>query len=273
MLTSTTAASRPLVSSLAVGDGKRSSGPLAGSVYACQTTFGPAGGAFLDGPWIHGDGTWDPASKLHVQGSVAWPQAQYDARVEGASRIITTNGLPGQDTTGVFPVVADDPAFQYDRNPNLIRPRNMTLTVPSLPVPAPAPACVNMGAIGVLTDGVALFNALDGQGRDAAAHEVLDNCDGHPERTGQYHHHDVPACLLARTTGPSTLVGYALDGFGIYVERHADGTSTNAELDECHGRTSPIAWDGAVVTLYHYVATAEYPYTVGCFRGTPTTPR
>lgn len=272
--TTTTALSAPVISSLPLGDGKRSTGPVVGSVFSCQTTFGPAGGAFRDGPWIRADGTWDPTAKLHVQGGVSWPQAQYDVRIEGATPVITTNGLPGQVTTGVFPVAADDPAYQYDRNPNAITPRPLTLTLPSAPVMATSPACTNMGPIGVLTDGVVLFNALDGQGRDAVAHEVLDSCDGHPERTGQYHHHDVPSCMLARAGGGSTLVGYALDGIGIYVERHADGSLlTNAELDGCHGRTSPVPWDGASVDLYHYVATAEYPYTVGCYRGAPTTAR
>lgn len=270
LVTSTTVAAPPAVSLLPLGDGKRSSAPEAGSVFACQTTFGPAGGAFRDGPWILTDGRWDPSAKLHVQGDVAWPQAEYDVRAQAGSRVITTNGVPAQATTGVFPVAADDPAYQYDRNPNVIRPRAMTLTVPARPATAASPGCVNMGAIGVLADGVALFNALDAQGRDAAAHEVLDGCDGHPERTGQYHHHEVPSCLLTRAAGASTLVGYALDGFGIYVERRPNGALlTNADLDACHGRTSPVAWDGETVELYHYVATAEYPYTVGCYRGTP----
>jgi len=274
VVTSTTTVTPPVVTALPLGDGKLSAGPLAGSLFSCQTSFGPAGGAFRDGPWIHSDGTWDPTVKLHVQGSVTWPDAQYDVRLEGDSRVITTNGVPAQAATGVFPVAADDPAYQYDRNPNSIRPRLMTLVVPSLPSLSAPANCVNMGPIGVLTDGVVLFNALDAQGRDAAAHEVLDNCDGHPERSGQYHHHEVPSCLLARATGASTLVGYALDGFGIYVERHPDGgLVTSAELDSCHGRTGPIVWDGATIELYHYVATADYPYTVGCYRGVPTVPR
>ena len=271
--TSTTIAKAPVITSLPLGDGKLSRAEETGSVFSCQTTFGPAGGAFRDGPWIRGDGTWDPTAKLHVLGSVAWPQAQYEVRREGASRVITTNGVPADQTTGVFPVAADDPAYQYDRNPNVIRSRSLTLTLPP-PVVAPSATCLNMGAIGVLIDGVVLFNALDAQGRDAAAHEVLAGCDGHPERTGQYHHHEIPSCLLARATGASTLVGYAFDGFGIYVERHANGSLlTNAELDACHGRTGPVVWDGETVNLYHYVATAEYPYTLGCYRGAPAMPR
>jgi hypothetical protein len=253
--------------SLPLGDGKLSTGAEVGSVFSCQTTFGPAGGAFRDGPWILG-ATWDPTAKINVRGAVAWPQAQHSIERQGANRVITTNGVPAKTTTGVFPVAADDPAYQYDRNPNTISPRAVTYMVPAEPAPADAPRCVNMGAIGVLDDGVVLFNALDAQGRDAAAHEVLDNCDGHPERTGQYHRHTIPSCTLAGTTAGATLVGYALDGFGIYVERRADGAlPTNADLDACHGRTSPVPWDGATVTMYHYVATAEYPYTVGCFRG------
>jgi hypothetical protein len=272
--TSTTIAPAPVITSLPIGDGKLAREAQAGSLFSCQTTFGPAGGAFRDGPWIRSDGTWDPTAKLHVQGNVAWPQGQYEVRKEGANRIVTTNGVPADHPTGVFPVAADDPAYQYDRNPNVIRARSITLTMPALPVVSQSATCLTMGAIGVLTDGVVLFNALDAQGRDAAAHEVLDGCDGHPERTGQYHHHEIPSCLLARTTGASTLVGYAFDGFGIYVERHANGSLlTNAELDACHGRTGPVVWDGETVNLYHYVATAEYPYTLGCYRGTPAAPR
>jgi len=132
-----------------------------------------------------------------------------------------------------------------------------------------------MGPIGVFADGVATFNALDAAGHDAAAHETLDACDGHPEQTGAYHHHTVPSCLLADLTEPSTtsLVGYALDGYGIYVERDQFGNLlTNENLDACHGRIGPVLWDGEVVEMYHYVVTMEYPYTLGCFRGTPVTP-
>ncbi len=43
---------------------------------------------------------------------------------------------------------------------------------------------------------------------------------------------------------------------------------TDADLDECHGTVSEIAWDGKRVRMYHYVATWEFPYTIGCMRGT-----
>jgi len=54
--------------------------------------------------------------------------------------------------------------------------------------------------------------------------------------------------------------------------KSADGTlPTNTALDACHGTTSVVLWDGKPTRIYHYVATIEYPYTVGCFHGTPIT--
>lgn len=44
---------------------------------------------------------------------------------------------------------------------------------------------------------------------------------------------------------------------------------TNAALDVCHGHTHVIEWDGKATMLYHYHATREYPYTLGCYAGTP----
>jgi hypothetical protein len=44
---------------------------------------------------------------------------------------------------------------------------------------------------------------------------------------------------------------------------------TNDDLDACHGRTSTIKVFGRRTRTYHYDATAEYPYTIGCFRGAP----
>jgi len=44
---------------------------------------------------------------------------------------------------------------------------------------------------------------------------------------------------------------------------------TNASLDVCHGRTSVVPWHGKNVKIYHYDMTYEFPYSIGCFRGTP----
>ena len=169
--------------------------------------------------------------------------------------------------TGTLPIAATDPAYAYDRNPNSIAASAISL---SLPVSPATPGCLTKGTVGVLENGVALFAPVDERNRDAVAYETQDQCDGHPQQSNTYHYHDVPSCVVEASAGPSTVVGYAKDGFPIVVERDGAGAlPTNDDLDECHGRTSPIVLDGQVVSMYHYSATYEFPYFIGCFRGMP----
>jgi hypothetical protein len=125
--------------------------------------------------------------------------------------------------------------------------------------------------VGIMLSGVILFNAFDAAGRDAGAHEVQDACDGHPQASGFYHYHNLSDCLEDTAAGHSALMGYAFDGFGVYGYYGEDGKElTNEDLDECHGHTHTIEWDGQTVEMYHYHATHEFPYMVGCFRGSPS---
>ena len=244
-------------------------GAAVGDLFACDAGNPNGGGAFAVGPWIdEAAGTWDRTEKVAVQGEVSWPMALYDEVVDGAERTITSNGLPVDMVTGTFPVAADDPAYSYDRNPNTIAETALSVTLPVSPAVADTPTCLSKGVIGVLRNGVAVFAPVDEQNRDAVAYETQDQCDGHPQQSSTYHYHDVPSCVLDASTGPSTVVGFAYDGFPIVVERDAAGDlPTNADLDECHGRTSPILLDDEVVETYHYAATYEFPYFMGCFRG------
>lgn len=255
-----------------LGDGKISTSPQVDALMSCQTTFGGRG-APHGGPWIdEANSTWDSTIKLRVLGSNAWSQAFYSESIDGVERVIEFSSLPTDHVTGNFPIDPNDPAYQYDRNPNGIEPKTIELRIPIDPVVATSPGCVPMGPIGVMANGVFIYNALDAAGADAAAHEVQDVCDGHPDGAAAYHYHDVPSCIVDATpdTGGSTLIGYALDGYGIYIERDTRGNlPTNADLDDCHGRSSTVAWNGEEHEIYHYSATLEYPYTVGCFRGTP----
>lgn len=255
---------------LPLGDGKISTEPRAGYVFACQSRFNPnAGGAFRVGEWIKADGTYDLTAKVSVDGAVAWEGQQFSVSSDGSIRRVVGNGLPTH-LTGTFPVARSDDAYQYDRNPNRIQRQQYAFNLPAEPQLAAAPSCVPMGAIGVTLMGVAIFNALDLRGEDAVAHEIQDACGGHPERSGQYHYHGVSDCLLEAANTRTGLIGYALDGFGIYGPENADGTLiSSADLDECHGMMGEVLWDGKLVEMYHYRLTYDYPYTVGCFRGTP----
>ena len=255
-----------------LGDGYVSTTPRVGYVDSCVTKFTGIGGARTDGPWIDAETkTWSERTKIHVSGMVSWPDATYSVKVKGSKRVIEFDDLPVDHTSGTFPIQSSDPAYQYDQNGNHLASQSFDWTLPLNPTPAHKPSCTPGGPIGVLDDGVALFNALDGEGRDAGAHEVLDACGGHPDPTDVYHHHDIPPCILSRVrNGTTKLVGYALDGYGIYVVKSANGTlPTNTDLDRCHGTTSVVPWNGKRRRIYHYVATLEYPYAVGCFHGTP----
>lgn len=254
-----------------LGDGRVATTPQASSVDSCTTKF-RGSGAQANGPWINKtNNTWDSQTKVAVQGAVTWPAANHGEKDSSNTRVLTTNDLPKGFTTGIFPIARSDSAYRYDRNPNSIGTQSITYELPMVPTAAAAPGCTGLGPIGILSNGVVLFNALDDGGRDAVAHETQDSCNGHPNQQEMYHYHNVPVCIRDNAKGPSTLVGYALDGYGIYVERDANGNlPTNADLDVCHGRTSEVTWNGKKTTIYHYDATLEYPYTIGCYHGTPT---
>jgi hypothetical protein len=252
---------------LPLGDGKHSSTPQRGHVMTCQTEFPDAPGAQAQGPWFNGDGTWDATAKGTVDGEVEWG-SRLETSVADGVRTFTGNDLPDHPT-GEFPVDEDDDAARYDRNPNAIAEQVLDVEVPAEPEVAAEPTCIR-GEVGVVLTGAVLFDAFDAGGRDAVAWEAQDACDGHPQEHGAYHYHSLTSCIADPGTGRSTLLGYAYDGFGIYGPRGADGQElTDADLDECHGTTSEVMWEGELVEMYHYVATQEFPYTVGCFRGTP----
>jgi YHYH protein len=257
---------------LPIGDGRVVTSPQVGAVWSCRPSFGGdgIGGAHAAGEWIHADGTYDFTAKPTVDGAVKWP-SKFQIELKNQMRQISGNRLP-QDPTGEFPVSPQDDAYAYDRNPNSIAPDTYKIDLPAIPQIAPAPSCLPLGEIGVLLNGGYFFNALDAGGKDAVAHEIQDNCQGHPEITGAYHYHSVTTCLEPRKSEKthSALVGYAHDGFGIYGHRGEQGKElTNADLDVCHGHSHEIDWDNQKMNLYHYHATWEYPYTVGCYRGTP----
>src|SRR5688572_27398955 len=255
------------VTRLPIGDGKYSlTTASVGSIFLCaapSTTQDT-----IDAPWINGDGTFNSTARPVIDGSVSWTSV-FSAVLQGVSRLISGNGLPSH-TTGVYPIASNDDAYAYDRNPNSIEEGSVSGTLAATPTLLSAPTCMG-GEVGVALNGVTILNGLDSKGRDAVANELQDACGGHPNAGSLYHYHNLSPCLSDSASGHSSLIGYALDGFGIYGLRGEDGLELgNADLDECHGHTHAIEWDGAVAEMFHYHATNEYPYTVSCFRGRRT---
>jgi hypothetical protein len=272
--TATTSTGTLNCTALPLGDAHYStSAPKVGSVFVCQVPNGQ--GANGTPPWINTTaGTWNALSKVVVSGSLTWPGAYSATSVNGGTGLsIVSNGLPiAPFSTGTFPIAASDPAYQYDQNPNSIDQQTISFTLPANPAPAASPGCLSGGRIGIAIDGVSIYDALDALGRDAVAHEEQDSCHGHPDQSSTYHYHGwLQACIAdgGSATTNSTLIGYALDGYGIYGPWYNGKVLTTADLDACHGITSVVNWHGSLISVYHYVSTYDFPYTVGCYHGTP----
>nr|XP_054770766.1 uncharacterized protein LOC129278645 [Lytechinus pictus] len=176
----------------------------------------------------------------------------------GSNWVIQSNNIPDHET-GTFP---------GNHNPNSILEQTVSRTVPKEPQVATTTTCLPGGPIGIAVNGIAIFNPWDADGENAVegeGAEVFDMCDGHPDQRGTYHYHREPSsCLFDVNPGVSSpMVGVAFDGFAIYGPVDESGnTLTSADLDECHGRYNS---DG----VYQYHTTSDFPYILGCYRGTP----
>lgn len=242
------------------------------SLWLCGLPSNGAGNSNAQ-DWTNADGTWDYTRKPQVEGNVIW-NSEFKITLDGkGNRIITGNALPDHPT-GVFPITRGSVAYRYDGNPNIISPHEVNYVLPAMPQVASGPSCVFFGPSGISLSGSAIYHGASTLGNDAAAHEMLDRFGGHTDGTERYHYHfpaqDLQDHIHPHESGHSALMGYMLDGFGIYGPYGEKGELLSSkDLDECHGHTHPVLWDGQMVNLYHYHWTYDFPYNIGCFKGTP----
>lgn len=117
----------------------------------------------------------------------------------------------------------------WKANPNSPTDLNSLYKIPRKPKEQTgAKTAVPLGAIGIWSNGVTMFNADDAQSynnkgiwkRNAYVFEKIsfDSCNGHPAPNGAYHHHVNPICLYNTkdNTNHSPIIGYAFDGFPVY---------------------------------------------------------
>ena len=252
------------LTAIPLGTGKASTTPRVGYLDRCGGR--PHGGPAVDiPPWV-GSSTWNATKKVAGAGNVS-RTSTFKASHVGTKEVLTGNGLP--ERSGTFPIASSDPAHAYNPDPDSITAHSISISIPYDPKVNASPACEN-GTVGLTIDGIPLLDGFDAGGYDAAAIEVQDTCHGHPNGLVGYHYHSLSPCILTTSAlTHTTLVGWALDGFGIYVEYNSKGQLlTDQDLDVCHGRTSVVPWHGKSVKIYHYDMTHEFPYSVGCYRGT-----
>jgi hypothetical protein len=162
-------------------------------------------------------------------------------------------------------------------------------TINICPTQASSTTATSLGAIGYLISGTAMFNPFEMDATTAAVADnasytftdgtgtqqtawFLDQCDSHSNGT-TWHAHGNPSCVTSQVdtvTGPSHIIGIALDGFPIYGGRDINGNIIQvSQLDACNGITSatPEFPSGA----YHYVlpigVTTKYA-SINCYSGT-----
>ena len=116
-------------------------------------------------------------------------------------------------------------------------------------------------------------------------------CSGHSQRTGDYHYHWAPSCLITQASSNHTKtyglhgpqIGWSFDGFPVYGPIGFSGVSiTHAQLDECGGLAGEIPQlDGFKYRYYLPGATgdlwslpgsprpssSDYPFTMKCYKG------
>ncbi len=139
-----------------------------------------------------------------------------------------------------------------------------TVLIPVTPVPRDAPAEVGTAEhVGLALNGVVMdppapvANILAGYTIAA-----FDDCGGHVNPFEGYHYHAATGCPaeVAQDDTHAPLIGYALDGYGIYAMEDSEGNEAG-DLDECRGQT-----DGVRGYHYHVASPGENMF-IGCFHG------
>jgi hypothetical protein len=207
-----------------------------------------------------------------------YAKAKVSAECSGSNLVVTSNGMPS------YAYVA--------KTPNGLKTQSWKWTVPAAPKKASKVTSIatRLGTIGFTVTGIPIYGPMEGPVPanmafgDPVYNGILDSCKGHTGYMADYHDHAILAtasCGFAQ----SKIVGYAIDGFPIYGASSSiksgyvktgnpktnswtaytyKASSSKNVLDKCNGRTEA---DGS----YAYHATSTFPYTIGCFKGTPVT--
>jgi len=147
------------------------------------------------------------------------------------------------------------------------------------------PTNVGLGHVGVWTNGVSVFNALDANSYESAGiwnqnayffeGSSFDNCLGHPAPGGEYHHHVSPKCLYSITdsTHHSPIIGYAFDGYpiyGAYGYSDTNGTGGIRRMRSGYALRSITQRhtlpDGTSLTASQYGPDVSTTYPLGCYQ-------
>ncbi len=139
-----------------------------------------------------------------------------------------------------------------------------TLLIPVTPVAlGSGTGAIGMSGVGVALNGI-VIDAPAPVANIKAAYTIaaFDVSGGHVNPHAGYHYHAATGSShqVASTDGHAALIGYALDGYGLYGLKDTAGAEP-AALDTCRGHSDSARG-------YHYhVASAGENMHIGCFKG------
>src|SRR6185312_11438411 len=200
----------------------------------------------------------------------------------GYGGILSNVQVVQYDPTDVYVSCTCIPGYSigpWNGNPNLPSNQNFVFKITRSPQKnLGKPIVMGLGPIGVWSNGVALYNASDGMtyNNDGVWHRnayyfegpSFDNCLGHPDQSGCYHHHVNPKCLYndADSTHHSPIIGYAFDGYpiyGAYGYANTNGTGGIKRMRPSYQLRKMVNRDtlptGAVATQFGPAVSATYP--------------
>lgn len=165
---------------------------------------------------------------------------------------IKTNNLPDHTLTTT--------------NPNCAKVQSYTFKIPKNPerLDSPRKITKRMQEIGVALNGVVIAGPFDSQNKIAPYNRIVDQCASHADPEGMYHYHFAPLCLKDAAGEKIGLkndrqIGWSFDGFKILGL--ADRQLHKPEIDICNGHEHDEE--------YHYHATRDFPFFMGCYAGKP----
>lgn len=225
------------------------------------------------------------APTIHAQGPTVTSWVLNNTGATGYSGISSNVQQVQYSTNNVYISATCIPGYAigpWTGNPNVASNQNFVYKFTRNPQQNTGTAtAVGNGHIGVWTNGVSIFNVSDAQSynnqgiwnRNAYFWEGsgFDNCLGHPQQQGEYHHHVSPKCLydINANTVHSPIIGYAFDGYpvyGAYAYTNTDGTGAIKRMQSSYTTTTTSTrTNGPAVSSTYPVGCfiEDYVYTAG----------
>ncbi len=207
-----------LVLALGCDTGEETNGPANGAAFEADPSASEPGS--IEGPVFEG-GAWVPgACSADLFMDVAayagpggdYPMPELAVSCSDTTMTVTSNGIPH---------------YTYQSmTPNALEAQNFVWEVPLSPTELAGVATIPcLGTVGFTVNGIPIYGPNEGPFPDPygdpIANDVMDWCLGHTGGSADYHYHGVfEECFnIPESTGPSPVIGFAMDGYPIYGPR------------------------------------------------------